>query len=153
MPCNLSGFCRIFRPETNSQPLRNMKSKLTYAFAAIALVGVFLTSNLAFNAPVAEKEYMTMTVIESIIPAGIGRSRILIDKDGELEELKINNFYSAVGINMGNIYDNDVMVNAKINEYANQGWVLDFVNTGVQSPTDGGKSGIYCTRYIFSRSN
>lgn len=129
-----------------------MKNKLTTGVAVFALVGAVLASSFAFNSPVAEKEYMTMTVVESIIPAGIGRSRILIDNNGDMEELKINNFYSAVGINMGNIYDNDVMVGSKINEYANQGWVLDFVNTGVQSPTDGGKSGIYCTRYIFSRA-
>ena len=129
-----------------------MKKTFAYSFAVLALVGTVLASSLAFNTPVAQKEYMTMTVIESIIPAGIGRSRILIDNNGALEELKINNFYSAVGINMGNIYDNDVMVNSKLNEYAADGWILDFVNTGVQSPTDGGKSGIYCTRYIFSRS-
>lgn len=129
-----------------------MKKTFAYSFAVLAVVGTVLASSLAFNTPVAQKEYMTMTVIESIIPAGIGRSRILIDNGGVMEELKINNFYSAVGINMGNIYDNDVMVNAKLNEYAADGWILDFVNTGVQSPTDGGKSGIYCTRYIFSRS-
>lgn len=129
-----------------------MKKTFAYSFAVLAVVGTVLASSLAFNTPVAQKEYMTMTVIESIIPAGIGRSRILIDNSGEMEELKINNFYSAVGINMGNIYDNDVMVNSKLNEYAADGWILDFVNTGVQSPTDGGKSGIYCTRYIFSRS-
>lgn len=131
-------------------PVR-MKNTLTYSLAVVTLVGAILASSFAFNTPVAEKEYMTMTVIESIIPAGIGRSRILIDNGGNMEELKINNFYSAVGINMGNIYDNDVMVSSKINAFAAEGWVLDFVNTGVQSPTDGGKSGIYCTRYIFSR--
>ena len=92
-----------------------------------------------------------MTVIESIIPAGLGRSRILLDKGGTMEELKINNLYSAVGINLQNVYDNDVMVTAKLNEFAAAGWHLDFVNTGVQSPTDGGKDGIYATRYIFSR--
>jgi hypothetical protein len=128
-----------------------MKNTLTYSLAVVTLVGAILASSFAFNTPVAEKEYMTMTVIESIIPAGIGRSRILIDNGGKMEELKINNFYSAVGINMGNIYDNDVMVSSKINAFAAEGWVLDFVNTGVQSPTDGGKSGIFCTRYIFSR--
>lgn len=141
---------RILRQ--NFETSQEMKKTFAYSFAVLAVVGTVLASSLAFNTPVAQKEYMTMTVIESIIPAGIGRSRILIDNGGEMEELKINNFYSAVGINMGNIYDNDVMVNAKLNEYAADGWILDFVNTGVQSPTDGGKSGIYCTRYIFSRS-
>lgn len=128
-----------------------MKNTLTYSLVLVTVVGTVLASSFAFNTPVAEKEYMTMTVIESIIPAGLGRSRILIDNGGKMEELKINNFYSAVGINMGNIYDNDVMVSSKINDFAAAGWSLDFVNTGVQYPTDGGKNGIYCTRYIFSR--
>jgi hypothetical protein len=125
------------------------KSILTLGVAA--LVGLAALATVAFQAPAAQKEYMTMTVIESIIPAGLGRSRILLDKGGTMEELKINNLYSAVGINLQNVYDNDVMVTAKLNEFAAAGWHLDFVNTGVQSPTDGGKDGIYATRYIFSR--
>ena len=111
-----------------------------------------LVSTFAFNAAPVEFEYQTMTVIESIIPAGMGRSRILVDNGGELEELKINNLYSAVGIKLENIYDNDIMVMAKLNEFAAQGWEVAFVNTGVQSPTDGGKSGIYCKRYILRRA-
>lgn len=133
-----------------TQPMRK-SFILTSGLTGLVLVA--LVASVAFQTPVAQKEYMTMTVIESIIPAGLGRSRILIDNGGKMEELKINNIYSAVGINLQNVYDNDVMVTAKLNEYAAAGWHLDFVNTGVQSPTDGGKDGIYATRYIFSREN
>ena len=128
-----------------------MKKLFNFGLGALAAAAI-IASSFAFNSAPVEYEYQTMTVIESIIPAGLGRSRILVDQGGSMEELKINNLYSAVGIKLENIYDNDVMVNAKLNEYATDGWILDFVNTGVQSPTDGGKSGIYCTRYIFSRS-
>jgi len=95
---------------------------------------------------------MTFTTVESIIPAGIGRSRILIDNGGTMQEIKIENLYSAFGISMENIYANDKTVTAKLNELSQEGWELTFINTGVQSPTDGGKTGIYCTRYILRRA-
>lgn len=111
-----------------------------------------LAATVAFNAPAPTYEYMTFTTVESIIPAGLGRSRILIDNGGTMQEIKIENFYSAVGINMENIYSNDKVVTAKLNELSEQGWELAFINTGVQSPTDGGKAGIYCARYILRRA-
>jgi hypothetical protein len=128
-----------------------MNKFFTYGLGSLVL-GAVLATTFAFNSAPPQYEYMTMSVIESIIPAGLGRSRILVDQSGTMEELKINNLYSAVGIKLENIFDNDVMVMAKLNEYSQQGWEVAFVNTGVQSPTDGGKSGIYCTRYILRRA-
>ena len=133
----------------NSNPV--MKKLFNFGLGALAAAAI-IASSFAFNSAPVEYEYQTMTVIESIIPAGLGRSRILIDEGGNMEEMKINNLYSAVGIKLENIYDNDIMVTAKLNEYSQQGWELQFVNTGVQSPTDGGKSGIYCTRYLLRRA-
>lgn len=123
------------------------------------------------------QEYKTITVVESIIPAGMGRSRMIevtekkdhneltterIDgkkskenvkrsdaKVGNLKETKLLNFYSATGLQFYNIASNDAIVMSKINELASQGWELKFVNSGVES--DGGKedgNGIYVTRYI-----
>jgi hypothetical protein len=61
----------------------------------------------------------------------------------------MENFFSLVGINFGNVKDNDKAIAAKISGLTNQGWHLDFVNSGVYSG-DGGK-GIFVTRYLFSR--
>lgn len=127
-----------------------MNKLFNFGLGSLAMAAILATT-FAFNSAPVQYEYMSMTVIESIIPAGLGRSRILVDNGGSLEELKINNLYSAVGIQLENIYDNDIMIMAKLNEYSQQGWEVAFVNTGVQSPTDGGKSGIYCTRYILRR--
>lgn len=128
-----------------------MKKFFNFGLGALAAAAI-IASTFAFNSAPVQYEYQTMTVIESIIPAGLGRSRIMIDQGGTMEELKINNLYSAVGIKLENIYDNDLMVTAKLNEFSQQGWEVAFVNTGVQSPTDGGKSGIYCTRYLLRRA-
>jgi hypothetical protein len=95
---------------------------------------------------------MAFTTIESIVPGGAGRSRMLIDGgDGTLDEQKIKNLYSMMGIKMENIFQNDQDVVSKLNDLSDEGWELAFSNTGVQSPNEGGSSGIYCTRYILRR--
>ncbi len=116
---------------------------------------------------VSAQEYKVVTVVESIVPMGLGRSRIIetqgqanidaltttrdgdksnlgdVDRDevkdnGEnLKETKLVNFYSLVGINFGNIASNDAVIAAKINSLVKQGWALAFVTSGVES--DAGK--------------
>lgn len=126
-------------------------------------------------------EYKIITSVESIVPAGIGRSRIIenngsVDvesisterhsgkdskqnqvkrqdvKIDELTEIKLVNFYSMVGINFQNIASNDAVITAKLNALAREGWELAFVASGVES--DAGKedgNGIFITRYILKR--
>ena len=128
-------------------------------------------------------EYKVITVVESIVPGGIGRSRMIennvevnIDKfttertDGttsdqrsvkrkdakidEFSESKMLNFYSLTGINFQNIASNDALVSSKLNQLSNEGWVLEFVTSAVES--DSGRedgNGIYITRYILKRKS
>jgi hypothetical protein len=125
-----------------------MKNQIFVLSLSIAII----VSIFAFNTPSPSYEYLVFTTIESIVPGGAGRSRMLIDGgDGELDEQKIKNLYSMMGIKMENIFQNDQDVVSKLNELSDEGWELAFSNTGVQSPTEGGSSGIYCTRYILRR--
>jgi len=126
-------------------------------------------------------EYKIITSVESIVPAGIGRSRIIdfntsmdyaqatVTRNKEnhfknnkvkrkslkidsFDETKLLNFYSMVGINFQNIASNDALVTSKINAMAKEGWELFLVASGVES--DAGKQdghGIFITRYIFRR--
>jgi hypothetical protein len=111
-----------------------------------------MASIFAFNSPAPSYEYMTFTTIESIVPGGMGRSRMLLDNgSGSLDEQKIKNLYSVVGIKMENIFKNDQDVTAKLNDLSEDGWELAFTNTGVQSPSEGDSNGIYCTRYTLRR--
>ena len=113
---------------------------------------LMMASIFAFSAPAPSYEYQTFTTIESIVPGGMGRSRMLMDNgSGSLDEQKIKNLYSVVGIKMENIFNNDLSVTEQLNDLSEDGWELAFTNTGVQSPTDGGSNGIYCTRYILRR--
>lgn len=127
------------------------------------------------------QEYTVVTSVESIIPAGLGRSRIIYNKtdldvsqyttertqgtDSKMaavkrsdikvdnfEETKLLNFFNLGGINFQNIASNDALISAKLNEMTAAGWQLVFVVSGVES--DGGEpdgQGIYITRFIFKR--
>lgn len=142
----------------------------------------FLTLALvALTAVGFAQEYKVVTTVESIVPLGLGRSRIIDAKeqanyrdlttervDGKksdqgdikradvkienFEETKLLNFYSGLGINFQNIASNDAVITSKINEMAKEGWQLIFVTSGVES--DAGKQdgeGIFITRFVFKR--
>ncbi|MDX1478334.1 MAG: hypothetical protein R3301_11555 [Saprospiraceae bacterium] len=143
------------------------------------LLAIVIAALFALDAKA--QEYAILTSVESIIPAGIGRSRIIAAKDvvdpnaitrartdgkrsdinevtrrelkaDEFEETKLLNFYSVGGINFRNIASNDAIISAKLTQMAQNGWELIFVTSGVES--DGGEvdgNGIFVTRYIFKR--
>lgn len=126
-------------------------------------------------------EYKVITIVESIVPMGIGRSRIVENKtemdvtkfttsrtDGkdssqgdvdrsdakidQFDETKLLNFYSGVGINFQNVASNDALITSKINNMVTEGWDLAYAFSGVES--DAGKEdgkGIYITRLIFKK--
>lgn len=130
----------------------------------------------------AQTRYQIVTVVESIVPAGIGRSRIIQEKDtvnaeefttertdgknsnqdqvrrrdlkvDEFEETKLLNFFSLGGINFQNIASNDAIISSKLNQMAADGWQLAYVTSGVES--DGGETdgqGIFITRFIFIKN-
>ncbi len=125
-------------------------------------------------------KYKIVTSIESVVPGGVGRSRLIengteVDytqfttvrtKDGKektdkdrsdvkidnLKESTLVNFYSFVGINFQNIASNDAMISSMLNKYSSEGWDLFNIVSGVES--DAGKGdgdGIFITRYIFRK--
>lgn len=130
----------------------------------------------------AQVEYKVITSVESIVPAGLGRSRIISAEEErdykeftseqteddnsrnkskrsdirvkDFEETKLLNFYNLGGIRFQNIAANDAVITSKINGMINDGWELAFVTSAVES--DSGKddgNGIFITRYIFKRNN
>jgi len=150
----------------------NMKKGIIIAF-------VFL----AFTLGSIAQQYKVITVIESVVPMGLGRSRIIDGQDttdyrafttsrtkgneskqnevdrqavriDNMEETKLLNFYSGVGINFQNVASNDAVITSKLNEMAKDGWFLVFVTSGVES--DAGREdgkGIFITRFIFKKTD
>ncbi|MHA7830355.1 MAG: hypothetical protein ACX93O_04600 [Flagellimonas sp.] len=135
---------------------------------------------LAATFTMSAQQYHVVTSVESIVPNGLGRSRIinaLEDKDYKeftsvqteddntrnkskrneirvknFEETKLLNFYNIGGIRFQNIAANDALITSMINDMVSNGWELAFVVSGVES--EGGKGdgqGIFITRYIFKK--
>jgi hypothetical protein len=141
----------------------------------------FLFTLAVFSFEAFAQEFKVVTIVESIVPAGAGRSRIIESKtnlnatdfttertDGKdskqgsvdrsdakidaFDETKLLNFYSLVGINFQNIASNDALISSKINNLLKDGWKLTFVASGVES--NSGKDdgeGIFITRLFFSK--
>lgn len=147
--------------------------KKLLAVTIFAVLGTLNTNAQQF-------EFKVVTSVESIVPNGLGRSRIISageerdykeftsvrsDEDDErnksdrgeirvknFEETKLLNFYNIGGIRFQNIAANDAVITSKINTMITEGWDLAFVVSGVES--EGGKGdgqGIFITRYIFKR--
>lgn len=149
------------------------------SFVVFAFFVAFASKAQESSTP--QKEFKIITVVESIVPMGLGRSRIIDSKaevdasffstertDGkksemkevdrkdlridEMEETKLLNFFSATGINFQNIASNDAVISSKINAMLIAGWTLTFVTSGVES--DSGTpdgQGIFITRMFFTR--
>jgi len=134
-----------------------MKANLNIILPSF-IAGIVIMSLVAFKNDTKDNnyEYKQFSTVESIIPAGLGRSRIIeTSNDGQFTEKELKNFYSAVGINFNNIANNDQVIVGRLNDYTSQGWELVEINTGVQSPAIGANGshgeGIYMTRYLFRR--
>lgn len=129
----------------------------------------------------AQVEYKVITSVESIVPSGLGRSRLISGNEDknykdytstqteddntrnksdrseirvkDFDETKLLNFYNIAGIRFQNIAANDALITSKINTMVEEGWELAFVTSAVES--DSGKDdgqGIFITRYIFKRT-
>lgn len=125
------------------------------ATSALCAVGIFSFSSPApDNSQPVVYVYKQITAVESVIPGGLGRSRILTtDDNGQMLEKELKNFYSMVGINFENIANNDRVIVDRLNDYSAQGWELVQVSTATNQQSSGGSSsgGIFITRYIFRK--
>tara|TARA_Y100000768_G_scaffold139702_1_gene104062 strand:- start:3357 stop:3851 length:495 start_codon:yes stop_codon:yes gene_type:complete len=162
--------------------MKKIKTTIISTLAALSLLVIFtgFTNTYKTNQstpPVYEFEIVT--VVESLIQNGLGRSRMISKteninyreattirmEDGEkdkskkkrseirtkaFEETKLLNFYNVGGIRFNNIATNDAMVRSKLNEMSTQGWELFSVASGVES-ADKERDAIFITRYIFRK--
>lgn len=117
------------------------------------LIGLVLGSGLFFGFKSSTKEvkYQQVTTIESVVPGGLGRSRLLLTQpDGSLLEQEMKNFFSITGINFGNIQANDLQITETINKLTAEGWSLEKISTGVYGADK--RTGIFITRYLFKKA-
>jgi len=123
------------------------------AIGASLAVTLFLGYSFRPQPATTAYTYRQFSTIESVVPGGLGRSRVIISDQGDQEVGKdMMNFYSMVGINFKNIANNDRIIVETINQYINEGWELHTVTTGVNSAAEGkGGTGIFITRYLLRK--
>lgn len=124
------------------------------ATAALCTMGIFSFKPAGSDATPVSYIYKQVTAIESVVPGGLGRSRLLTTDDGgQMLEKELRNFYSMVGINFENIANNDRVIVDRLNEYSAQGWELVQVTTATNQQMSGGSSGsgICITRYLLRK--
>lgn len=132
-----------------------LKNLLPATIIAVAIFAGLSFKNSTKQSATTVYEYKQFSTVESIISGGMGRSRILTtDEKGTLVEKDLLNFYSLVGINFGNIANNDRAIVDKINEWTNSGWELTEVTSGAQTNMSNGSTsnGIFITRYLFRKA-
>lgn len=131
-----------------------MKKHIHTLFTALVLIAGAAAFSSFTPAPDTKVtyQYKQITAIESVVPGGLGRSRILTtDDNGQMLERELKNFYSMVGINFDNIANNDRVIVDRLNELSEQGWELMQVVSGSNQQSSNGNSngGLFITRYIF----
>jgi hypothetical protein len=70
--------------------------------------------------------------------------------NGETKEFDCENLFSAVGINFGNVKQNQQLLLQKLNELVGQGYTIYSQTTGVFSQGDG-NFGIFKTHYLLTK--
>jgi hypothetical protein len=156
---------------------------LQFVTIAISVVAISVVLFAFTNKPTppAAVEFTSFTVVESIVPNGLGRSRIInaleqrdykefttvrseeengrnkSDRDEirvkNFEETKILNFFNIGGIRFQNIAANDAVINSKVNTMLAEGWEIVSIVAGVESVGSKDDSdGIYITRFYFQRA-
>ncbi len=134
----------------------------------LLLIGLLAIGYISFSFITKENqnpqiEYKVVTSVESIVPNGLGRSRLISSnterdydeltsersgdkkEDGrnkskrgdirvkDFEETKLLNFYNIGGIRFQNIVSNDAIITSKLIAMGEEGWELAFVSSSSES--------------------
>jgi hypothetical protein len=157
-----------------------MKKNILLFFVGLLSVSALLMSFSAVKNEPVKYEFTSFTIIESIVPNGLGRSRLLHAKESRnyldytkemsdeddsrnkserseirvknYDETKLLNFYNMGGIRMQNICANDAVINSKVNAMLDEGWELVNIVSGVESKgSQDDTDGIFITRMYFKK--
>lgn len=154
---------------------------ITLVIAIVSVTGLLLSFTNAQKSAAATYEFTSFTVVESIVPSGIGRSRIInaletrdykefssiqTEDDNSrnkadrseirvknFEETKLLNLYNMGGIRFQNIAANDALINSKVTAMLNEGWEIINIVSGIESVGSADDAnGIYLTRFYFKKT-
>ena len=125
------------------------KASLILSFALIAAIPLFMALSPKAEKPAAN-EWRVVTVVESVVPGKLGRSKVLtVDSNGATSEIEIQNIFSLTGINFTNLQTNNRSVTDLLAKNSADGFELVEVVPG--NFGDNNSQGIFMTRFIFKK--
>ncbi len=125
------------------------KTSLILGFALIAIIPLFMALSPKAEKPAAT-EFRVVTVVESVVPGKLGRSKVLtMDSNGASSETEIQNIFSMTGINFSNLQTNNRSVADLLAKNSADGFELVEVVPG--NFGDNNSQGIFMTRFIFKK--
>jgi len=125
------------------------KTSLILGFALIAIIPLFMALSPKAEKPAAT-EFRVVTVVESVVPGKLGRSKVLtVDSNGATSEIEIQNIFSLTGINFTNLQTNNRSVTDLLAKNSADGFELVEVVPG--NFGDNNSQGIFMTRFIFKK--
>ncbi|WP_373548346.1 hypothetical protein [Haliscomenobacter sp.] len=125
------------------------KTSLILGFALIAIIPLFMALSPKAEKPAAT-EFRVVTVVESVVPGKLGRSKVLtMDSNGASSEAEILNIFSLTGINFTNLQTNNRSVADLLAKNTADGYELVEVVPG--NFGDNNSQGIFMTRFIFKK--
>ncbi len=159
--------------------MKHLKPAVLIFSGLLLSILIYSFTSKSQEEPVAV-QFTSFTVVESIVPSGIGRSRIINaleprdykeftsvqteDDNGRnksdrsdirvknFEETKLLNFYNLGGIRFQNIAANDAIINSKVSAMLKDGWQLVDIVSGVESVgSQDDANGIFITRFYFKK--
>lgn len=125
------------------------KTSLILGFALIVAIPMFMALSPKAEKPAAT-EWRVVTVVESVVPGKLGRSKVLtMDSNGASSETEIQNIFSLTGINFANLQTNNRSVTDLLAKNSAEGFELVEVVPG--NFGDNNSQGIFMTRFIFKK--
>lgn len=125
------------------------KTSLILGFALIVAIPMFMALSPKAEKPAAT-EWRVVTVVESVVPGKLGRSKVLtMDSNGASSETEIQNIFSLTGINFANLQTNNRSITDVLAKNSAEGYELVEIVPG--NFGDNNSQGIFMTRLVFKK--
>lgn len=125
------------------------KTSLILGFALIVAIPMFMALSPKAEKPAAN-EWRVVTVVESVVPGKLGRSKVLtMDSNGASSETEIQNIFSLTGINFTNLQTNNRSITDVLAKNSAEGYELVEIVPG--NFGDNNSQGIFMTRLVFKK--
>ena len=125
------------------------KTSLILGFALIVAIPMFMALSPKAEKPAAN-EWRVVTVVESVVPGKLGRSKVLtMDSNGASSETEIQNIFSLTGINFTNLQTNNRSITDVLAKNSAEGYELVEIVPG--NFGDNTSQGIFMTRLVFKK--